>query len=495
MPPVPFEDEVEPLPHEPRRRRWGWRWIKRIGAAVFTALLFYCGWVFIDRAGANRNGNRALETARSEVESSDPNWNWEKLNAARPKPPEGKNGAELIPRIKKQMTAEWGKELAKEEWREDLEVPLNIRYDPRVIEQVRRELGASAEAVKLAHTLRECPFGHRSFTLSPNVLDTRLQDTQDTRAVVDLLRWDIVLALEDGNTRRAAESLLALLKASRSIGDEPFMVSQLVRMAGRTITVQSTEWLLAQTPDVPDLAALQAALAADAEDPLLLYGLRGDRAMFDRLFENLQSGVCSFDNVAVGRSSRNPWERLGWWHYRANLPADRANALEWMSKAVEAARHPIHEQPALIAALPEMPDDDQHRLSRLLIPAVDKVAHTYWRTTALERSAVIGIACERFRQERGRWPAAVNELKPAFLAEIPTDPYNGQPLRYAKSATGVVVFSVGKRPQQAGQRGPGETGLPPGIEYGFRLWNPDQRRLTPREAIPPPHAPGAEGAP
>jgi hypothetical protein len=479
-----------PTPERVGSRRW--RWVVRIGALLVIGLVCCLGWLFFDREWTRRDGERHLSDARAQVEQNDPNWTWEKLNAARPKPPEGKNSAALIPQIKKLTAAEWGKELATEEWKTKLDVPPNVRYAPPVVDQVRRELAASTEAVALARTLKDHPFGNREIVLAPNVLDTPLRDTQDTRAVVDLLRWDVVLAVEDGDRRRAADDLLAMLNASRSIGDEPFLISQLVRMATRTVTVQSTEWMLAHVSDAQGLAELQSALAADAEEPLLFYGARGERAAFDRLFENMQAGSASLAQIA---DTKNPsfWERLGWWHYRANLPADRAFALEWMSQFIEAARRPIHEQPPLVAAIPNPPRDRKHVLSGLLMPAVDKVAHAHWRTTALARCAVVGIACERFRQQHKRWPESLDELVLAFLPAVPLDPYDGRPLRYAKSETGVVVYSVGKRPpNQFGGQATIPVGLPEGIEFGFRLWNPDERRLPP---LPDPDPPEREPPP
>ena len=119
-------------------------------------------------------------------------------------------------------------------------------------------------------------------------------------------------------------------------------------------------------------------------------------------------------------------------------------------------------------------------LSGLLLPAVDKVGAAYWRSTAEARCAVVGIACERFRQQNKRWPGTLAELVPALLPAVPLDPYDGQPLRFEKMDYGVVVYSVGKKPPnqfaQPGAQPAAPRGLPEGVEFGFRLWNPDQRR-------------------
>jgi hypothetical protein len=189
----------------------------------------------------------------------------------------------------------------------------------------------------------------------------------------------------------------------------------------------------------------------------------------------------------------DPLSRLGWWYNRANIPANRAFGLGWLTKYVEAARRPIHEQPALLAAISDSPSDGNHGLTRLLLPPLGTLAHAHWRTTAVMRCAAVGIACERFRQQHNRWPDSLNELVPAFLPAIPLDPFDGQPLRYAKSKDTIAVYSVGKRaPTRPGFPAPDVTpkpGLPDGVEYGFRLWNLDERRLPPLPDPPPEREP------
>lgn len=484
---------------KPRRRS---RWVWRFAGSMFVTLLLVIGWRLVEREWTRRSGERELAEVQAAVEASDPDWTWERLNAKRKRPPEGKNGAELIPRIKKLTHADWGKELAKDEWQPRLEVPPNVRYSPAVLAEVRHDLLASAEAVKLARTLKDYPEGNRQIELLPNTYDTRLEDTANTRHVADLLRWDVVIAVEDGDAARAVADLAAILNTSRSLGDEPFLISQVIRIAIRIITVRQAEWVIAHAASPPELAGLQAALADDAEEPLLLYGFCGERAILDRLFANLDSGAAS-SNLDGSRAEPSTLERLGWWHFRANLPADRAFALNWMSLCVDAARLPLHEQQAAFATLPPLVKDQKRIISGLFLPAAEKVAHAYWRSVAELRCAVAGIACERFRQKHGRWPNELAELVPAFLPAVPLDPYSGQPLQHAKLEEGVVVYSVGKKPPPGlniiapapvQAAAPVTTGLPEGIDIGFRLYNPDRRR-QPAPPDPDPAPPEGEQDP
>lgn len=90
-----------PAPPSPTRWQWGRRWLKRL------VLLMVAGSICLSLA---RLGEREWDRVRSEneltralasAERTDPDWTWERLNAARPRPPAGKNSAELIPQIKK----------------------------------------------------------------------------------------------------------------------------------------------------------------------------------------------------------------------------------------------------------------------------------------------------------------------------------------------------------------------------------------------------------
>jgi hypothetical protein len=464
------------------------RWVLRLGAAAVIGVMCYAGWAFFQRELAAAGGARQLAAARADADADDPNWTWERLNEARPLPPRGKNGAPLIPEIKRLTSPSWGKTLADPEFNPRLDIAPNVRYSPSVMEVVRRELTASAGAVGYARALKDRPFGYTAIELGPNVVDTLLPHVQANREVADLLKWECVVAVEDADDARTADGLLALLNASRAVGDEPFLISQLVRMAVRAIAVRTAERAVAHRTDLA-LADLHAALAADAEDPLLLYGYRGERATTDRMMERVQTGAIDFDKLlgSVGTPTKRPWWRIVG-PSRAGATAVRAELLNHLNWCVGVARLPVHEQAARVAAAPPV-SADPDGVSLKLAGGVDKLAQAHWRSVAEARCAVAGVACERFRQERGRWPNDLNELLPKFLAAVPLDPYGGAPLRYAKLDDGVVVSSAGKGPSRV-EPGPSRPGLPEGIDFGFRLWNPDRRHLP-----PPPDPPRVEDRP
>lgn len=57
--------------------------------------------------------------------------------------------------------------------------------------------------------------------------------------------------------------------------------------------------------------------------------------------------------------------------------------------------------------------------------------------------ARVGFALAAYRAERGGYPMGLNALVPKYLAALPTDRMNDQPLRYVRRENGFLIYSVG----------------------------------------------------
>jgi hypothetical protein len=83
-------------------------------------------------------------------------------------------------------------------------------------------------------------------------------------------------------------------------------------------------------------------------------------------------------------------------------------------------------------------------LSGLLLPAIDSAVFREASEVAHIRTAQAALAVEHFRKVHGRLPENLSELVPQFLAAVPQDPFDGQPLRYHLLKKGYVIYSVGR---------------------------------------------------
>jgi len=85
-------------------------------------------------------------------------------------------------------------------------------------------------------------------------------------------------------------------------------------------------------------------------------------------------------------------------------------------------------------------------LPALIIMPNERSQTWSWRTAEnrVERdTALVVIAAERHRRRHGQFPETADELVPAFLSEVPTDPYTGKPLDYSVKEGRPNVDSVG----------------------------------------------------
>ena len=107
------------------------------------------------------------------------------------------------------------------------------------------------------------------------------------------------------------------------------------------------------------------------------------------------------------------------------------------TQLVEIAKLPVEQQPPAVKKLKSgIPD-----LS-LLDPFtfkwwIERLFEPFFYAQARLRIGVVGIAVERYRLSRGKWPETPGDVAgTSLLQEVPIDPYSGQPLRYERLKIG-----------------------------------------------------------
>src|SRR5262249_37072886 len=121
-----------------------------------------------------------------------------------------------------------------------------------------------------------------------------------------------------------------------------------------------------------------------------------------------------------------------------------------------------------------------------LAPAINQFSGGFRRSLAELRATIVAVAAERFRLKDGRWPSIAEELVPKYLARVPADPCDGQPLRYRQKPYGVVIYSIGSDGVDNG--GAVDPKNPTGTvcDWGVRLWDLAGRRRSPLVGPPGP---------
>ena len=297
-----------------------------------------------------------------------------------------------------------------------------------------------------------------------------LPHVQKVRQSANLLGMAVIVDLHAGQTNRAFTNVLAsvrLLQRNR----EPILISQLVRIAcGSTVQeatwegLQHAGWTDAQLQELQqkwqatDLAAgwlgamgMERALGSYGYqqcrgNPSMMAGLvvgpgpsRG--SFFDDLFNDpakavsQAGGFVSFLGWTLWLSYPDEqWmlEQHQVWRegfIRMTARQSVAEAEGWM----KSQRAKLVEPPRL-----------QRFLSSQIIPAMESMHKKLANAETVRRLTYTAIALHRHRLKHGKFPESLGALVPEYLAEVPRDFMDGQPLRYQLQPDGQFrLWSVG----------------------------------------------------
>jgi hypothetical protein len=499
------------------RRRSRWRWLKPALKWLALVLIVLIGAGFGVRAYVMHKSDKDLQEVMDELDRTDPGWRWDEIQAAREVIPPEENSAPILLAANKLIPKTWpGKSAVYQpppdgfdpEPLGETDLPSRIfkeepneRLGDEVAEEARVELAALAEAIAKVRAVGDLPKGRYDLVLDKNPLATKLPHAQDLRKSAALLELDSAIRAHDGDIDGALESARCGLNAARSLGDEPLLICQLVRIACATIAVKSMERGLGQgLASDGQLQAFAKLLAADDADitPALRTALRGERALFFQLLEIMTNGELSLEQMAdMYPSDRRPYTSLYRWAWEQPLISlNRQTLLEYMTRLVDLAELSRTQRQSALAqfdselksALKE--GRAKNVVALRIIPAVQKVLEAHDRHQANLRNARVAIAVERYRlaHKDKQWPENLDQLVPAYLDKVPTDPFDDQPIRYRRVGKDVVIYSVGLDGVDDGGFCDQEHPTMPGTDMVFRLYHPDNRGV-PAKPKPPPELP------
>ncbi|MCK5306408.1 MAG: hypothetical protein KAJ66_04675 [Candidatus Omnitrophica bacterium] len=84
----------------------------------------------------------------------------------------------------------------------------------------------------------------------------------------------------------------------------------------------------------------------------------------------------------------------------------------------------------------------------LLMPGITHVIGVEYKIEARIRLTEIQIALKAHKDNHGQLPNSLDELVPAYFDRVPTDPYDGQPIRYSKKDK--IIYCVGENLEDDG---------------------------------------------
>jgi hypothetical protein len=458
------------------------RVLREIGAVLGLVVLFLLA-MFCQHWHEARE---EVAEAVAETNQRDPGWRIEDLEAQRQLPAPEQNSALQVLAVKPLLPRLWrlrpaGPPGENRNWVWDVlrhDRPPQCQLNEPQTRQLRADLERFGPALAEARKLVDMPEGRYPLTWTADVGSTQCPWSDALDSARDLLRLDAVLRGQDNEADAALISARALLNVGRSLGEEPFFRAPEERLGCRFDAVGTIERTLAQgQPSEATLAATQDAVRDEESVPLFLLHFRGDRTVKHWFLTEVDNGNHRLSEAGCV-PSRGVRSHLETWFYRPDAMHVHARYLQAMNEAVEIARLPLEEQAP------------RYQLWRKEYGHVENVGNGLtgpgWTEAALLtgharlRCALIALAAERYRRQHAAWPQSLADLVPQYLKAVPLDPFDGKPLRYRRTDSGAVGYSVGEDAHDDG----GDLNRPPNggapRDIVFTLWNVDQRRQLPK---------------
>jgi hypothetical protein len=274
-----------------------------------------------------------------------------------------------------------------------------------------------------------------------------------------LARAEVFRAVIDPNG--SGPAIATMLGIARTLDDEPDTVAKLVRMAIINMAVSVLErHLNASEIDAKESKDLEETLVGADQTNQLANGFIGERALYIRYFRMSFADINKFANSSDENSESQSGPPLpGSQPLIIKVSGFFERDLRFYLQAMETNVYFAKTYPKNISVITNCEagiEDSSRRhiyiLSSMLLPALSSAIFREASELAGVRTAEAALAVEGYREQNGRLPANLNELVPQFIAAVPQDPFDGQPLRYHRLDKGYVVYSVGRDGHDNGGR-------------------------------------------
>jgi hypothetical protein len=341
--------------------------------------------------------------------------------------------------------------------KEQVDAARRVLEELKIYEPVLTELRVASRHEKVRYPVtynREQPFGN----LIPHL--------SKIKGILQVLKLRASAELAAGQTDAAFADVKLMFWLCDSMEHEPFLVSHLVRIAGRQIVTQPVweglarhQWSDAQLQELQgrfartDFAgALDRTLSGERAGAItMIDGLRNKKTrgptldmLFDpqglpddeqprRAWRNLAvwlvpSGWFQMEKVSYGRMMEL---NMGGWDSREKLFHPRAveeNGRQIEKRLQYSWVHPVW---------------NHYMFARIFLPALGRSAGRSARAQSTATQAALACALERFYLAEGKYPAALTELVPKYLAKVPHEVVSSEPMRYRAEHGGYVLWSAG----------------------------------------------------
>ncbi len=368
----------------------------------------------------------------------------EELDAYYPAVPDDRNAALIYEKAFEQFEAIDPEGATTAELLEQLNSTSKVVPDT-ILERVESHLSSCDEVLRLLERASQYPESRYSVDLTRGI-SMELPHLAPLRNCARLEALRGALAVRDGRFDEFADSQRCTFAMTRSLRYEPYIISQLVRIAVHGIAADALEDALRRS-ELPDHTLSRLAdLYGNAEDTeAMVRTYVGERCIAADAIYRMWLGDVEEDWPEVpkpslkasvwialegGRERIATGERLAVLH--SLTPLANASDLSWPERMKLSEQ--IYESTKDLPRIKPM--------ARTMLPALVKGVGAFARDAAVLRMAHTALAIERYRSVEGIPPAHLDQLVPRYLSAPTLDPFDGESMRYQRHKVGYTIYSV-----------------------------------------------------
>ena len=317
----------------------------------------------------------------------------------------------------------------------DIKTASSLRYDWRKGERRDVVVWESAfyesDLAKLADDLKRphCRFNIRY----EDGFEAVLPHLGTMRNAASLFSLSSAQRLSKGDTAGALQDTLNGIRLGEQLRTEPFLISQLVRIAILQINFQTFwEGQVNHQWSAEQLTVFQETFQSIDLLAGMESAIRAERNMINHWFTSVAQGGTQTQGFDELNSSLDYFPAF--FFYSNQYQINRI-LTEIILSGIDVSNHRlnVHQFKKMEEEILDLKSSFlpfRHAIALMMLPGLDKYALKVSQTqAALDQSAIVA-ALERYRLAKGSYPEKLTALRPKFIAKIPGDLFHDQGLVY-----------------------------------------------------------------
>lgn len=261
-----------------------------------------------------------------------------------------------------------------------------------------------------------------------------------------LLEAKAALQIERGEASEALHTIETGLSMCEAVGDEPTLISQLVRYSIASILGRPLRVALDEKVSTAACRGLFDYLAEMEFMQSFVHSLWGERVMgihmFDAVREDPERGMA----MMLGADAANGDNFYATPGGQSILNVDEAMYLRLMARKIAAAEKSSWDSREELAEIDRQIEDLSfpHIVTAIMLPVYARATEKRDQTIARVGLAQVALALKAYKNEKGEYPESLAQLPEVIeWADLPEDPFSGQDFIYRREGEGFLVYSIG----------------------------------------------------